>query len=74
VSCGVGYPFRQAVDAFAAHGLRATWVTSADEADVAMRPSQARTPLDITRLREDTGFAPRYDLAAGVDAYLRFAI
>ena len=73
VSCGVGYPFRQAVEAFTAHGLRATWVTSADEADVAMRPSQARTPLDITRLREDTGFAPRYDLAAGIDAYLQFA-
>jgi nucleoside-diphosphate-sugar epimerase len=74
VSCGVGYPFRQAVEAFAAHGLRATWVTSADEADIAMRPSQARTPLDITRLREDTGFAPRYDLAAGIYAYLQFAI
>jgi nucleoside-diphosphate-sugar epimerase len=74
VSCGVGHPFRQAVEAFAAHGLRAAWVSSAEEADVAMRPSQARTPLDITRLREDTGFAPRYDLAAGVDAYLRFAI
>jgi nucleoside-diphosphate-sugar epimerase len=74
VSCGVGHPFRQAVDAFTAHGLRAKWVTSADEADVAMRPSQARTPLDITRLWEDTGFAPRYDLAAGIDAYLQFAI
>ena len=74
VSCGVGHPFRQAVEAFVAHGLRAAWVASADEADVAMRPSQARTPLDITRLREDTGFAPRYDLAAGVDAYLQFAI
>jgi nucleoside-diphosphate-sugar epimerase len=74
VSCGVGYPFRQAVEALTAHGLRATWVTSADDADVAMRPSQARTPLDITRLREDTGFAPRYDLAAGIDAYLQFAI
>jgi len=74
VSCGVGHPFRQAVEAFAAHGLQATWVASAEEADVAMRPSQARTPLDITRLREDTGFAPRYDLAAGIDAYLQFAI
>jgi nucleoside-diphosphate-sugar epimerase len=74
VSCGAGHPFRQAVEAFAAHGLRATWVTSADEADVAMRPSQGRTPLDITRLREDTGFAPRYDLAAGIDAYLRSVI
>ena len=73
VSCGAGHPFRQAVEAFSAHGLRATWVTSADEADVAMRPSQARTPLDITRLREDTGFVPRYDLAAGIDAYLQFA-
>jgi nucleoside-diphosphate-sugar epimerase len=74
VSCGVGYPFRQAVEAFVAYGLRATWVTLADEADVAMRPSQARTPLDITRLREDTGFAPRYDLAAGIEAYLQSAI
>ena len=74
VSCGVGYPLRQAVEAFVAHGLQAAWVSSADEADVAMRPSQARTPLDIARLREDTGFVPRYDLAAGIDAYLQFAI
>jgi len=74
VSCGVGYPLRQAVAAFVAHGLQAAWVSSADEADVAMRPSQARTPLDTARLREDTGFVPRYDLAAGIDAYLQFAI
>jgi nucleoside-diphosphate-sugar epimerase len=74
VSCGVGYLFHQAVEAFVAHGLQAEWVTSAEEADVAMHPSQARRPLDVTRLREDTGFAPRYDLAAGIDAYLRFAI
>jgi UDP-glucuronate 4-epimerase len=73
VSCGVGHPFRQAVEAFVEYGLRAAWVTSAEEADIAMRPSQARTPLDITRLRRDTGFVPRYDLAAGIDAYLQFA-
>jgi nucleoside-diphosphate-sugar epimerase len=72
VSCGVGYPFREVVAAFEAHGLQIAWVASADEANVAMRPAQARTPLDITRLHEDTGFHPRHDLAAGIGAYVRF--
>jgi nucleoside-diphosphate-sugar epimerase len=40
------------------------------QADVRMVPSQERTPLDISRLREDTGYKPRYDLSTGLAAWL----
>lgn len=31
-----------------------------------------RAPMDITRLRTDTGFVPRFDLDAAMDDFLRF--
>ncbi len=70
VSCGHRYTFREVVAAFAAHGLQATWVGGDQDADVAMRHSHERLPLDTRRLRRDTGFAPRYDLADGIAAWL----
>ena len=59
VSCGHRYAFREVVAAFAAHGLQATWIGGEEHADVAMRPSHERLPLDTRRLRRDTGFTPR---------------
>ena len=70
VSCGHRYTFREVVAAFAAHGLQATWVGGEQHADVAMRPSHERLPLDTRRLRRDAGFAPQYDLAGGIAAWL----
>jgi nucleoside-diphosphate-sugar epimerase len=70
VSCGHRYTFREVVAAFAAHGLQATWVRGEERADVAMRQSHERLPLDTQRLRRDTGFTPRYDLAGGIAAWL----
>ena len=70
VSCGHRYTFRQVVAAFAAHGLQATWVSGEEHADVAMHPGHERLPLDIRRLRRDTGFTPRYDLTDGIAAWL----
>ncbi len=70
VSCGHRYTFREVVAAFAAHGLQATWVRGEDHADVAMRHSHERRPLATRRLRRDTGFLPRYDLAGGIAAWL----
>lgn len=70
LSCGVGVPFRTVVDAFIGAGLRAEWVASADEADIAMRPQQARAALNIERLRTDAAFEPAYPLAAGIAAWL----
>lgn len=65
---GEALAFGAAVAEFARYGLQATWVQA--EADVTMAAEQARAPLDITRLREDAGYAPRYDLAAGVREWL----
>ena len=70
LSCGVAVPFRAVVDAFAAAGLHAEWVADADEADIAMRPPQTRAALAIDRLRDDTGFAPGFALAAGIAAWV----
>lgn len=70
VSCGVAVPWRAVVDAFVAHGLGVEWVEETATADIAMQPAQARAPLAIDRLRNDTGFSPQYPLAAGVAAYI----
>jgi UDP-glucose 4-epimerase len=68
--CGRSCTFAEVIAAFAAHGLSATWVSDPMQADVRMVPSQERTPLDISRLREETGYRPRYDLSAGLAAWL----
>jgi len=70
VSCGQAVNFRQVVNAFVMRGLRVEWVQDPDAADIAMRPSQARAPLVISRLQNDTGFVPRYDLATGLADYV----
>ena len=70
VSCGQAATFRQIVEAFVARGLRVEWVSDPAEAEIAMRPEQARAPLDISRLQRDAGFVPRYDWAAGSADYL----
>jgi UDP-glucose 4-epimerase len=68
--CGRSTTFADVVAAFAAHGLSATWVGEQERADVRMVPSQERMPLDISRLREDTGYRPQFDLASGLAAWL----
>lgn len=66
ISCGQTRTFRDLVAAFAAHGLQAEWVDDPAAADISMTPDRVRAPMDITRLRADTGFAPRFTLEAGV--------
>ncbi len=70
VSCGVAISFAEVVETFAAHGLRYEWVDDPSQADVAMRPQQERTALNISRLQRETGFYPRYSLELGVQAWL----
>jgi len=70
LSCGVAVPFRTVVEAFIGAGLHAEWVANADEADVAMRPQQARAALNIERLRTDAVYEPAFPLAAGIAAWL----
>jgi nucleoside-diphosphate-sugar epimerase len=70
VSCGRRCTFAEVVSAFAAYGLQASFIDDPKAADVAMAPAQERRPLDTTRLQKDTGFVPRYGLAAGIAAWL----
>lgn len=70
VSCGVAVPWRAVVEAFVAQGLSASWVDDSANADIAMRPEQARLPMDIARLTQDTDFAPHYSIKTGVVNYL----
>ena len=37
-----------------------------------LRPEATRGPMDTTRLREDLGFEPAYDLVAGIREYLNW--
>lgn len=71
LSTGVPVTFRAAVDTFAARGLRATWVDEPADADIAMRPEQARAPLATARLEQDAGFRPTLTLPAALDLWLR---
>ncbi|MBX2998495.1 MAG: NAD-dependent epimerase/dehydratase family protein, partial [Caldilineaceae bacterium] len=70
LSSGIATTFAELVDHFTVHGLQAQWVDDPAVADIAMRPSQRRVPLDMRRLREEIGFAPSIDLAAGIDSIL----
>lgn len=70
VSCGVGVSWQAVVEAFVRHGLITTWTTDETIADITMRPHQARSPMDITRLQQDTPFRPRYGIVAGVADYI----
>ena len=72
VSCGYGLSFQQVVDAYVKHGLNATWVDDARDADVYMLPEDERVPLDIGRLRDAShGDVPSTELASGIEQILR---
>ena len=69
LSCGQAAPFSAVVQAFVDAGLLAAWIDDPDQADIAMRPQQARAPLDITRIQADTTFQPGFPIHAGVAAW-----
>ncbi|MBP8293282.1 MAG: NAD(P)-dependent oxidoreductase [Caldilineaceae bacterium] len=69
LSCGQAVPFSAVVKAFVDAGLRAAWINDPSQADIAMRPQQARAPLAIARIQADTAFQPRFPIQAGVAAW-----
>jgi nucleoside-diphosphate-sugar epimerase len=71
VSSGMALLFREVVETFARHGLVATWVEDASTAEIAMSVAHERLPMDISRIKQDAGFVPRYDLQAGVAASIK---
>ena len=54
----IGYSWRQ--------------VASSEGADLALAPEKARAGMDLSRLRKDTGWHPRFDLRTGVAAYFNW--
>jgi nucleoside-diphosphate-sugar epimerase len=68
-------PLAVALDALAAAAPGFAWTPVADpgEADLVQVPEQARAGLDLTGVQTAIGWAPRYDLAAGVVATWRWA-
>lgn len=51
-------------------GFTYRFVDTKDEANVIAAIPYARGPLDISRLREDTGFMPEFMIDAGLDDYV----
>jgi nucleoside-diphosphate-sugar epimerase len=66
VSSGVSVTARSMIDLFVEHGIRIQWTANESEADIVLSPHEDRKPLVIDRLREDTGFTPRFDIRAGL--------
>jgi nucleoside-diphosphate-sugar epimerase len=56
VGCGGPLSFGQIVEAFVRRGLQAEWVEDWQQAEIFMKPEQARAVLDIQKLRKGTGF------------------
>ncbi len=53
-------------------GFRWRQVASSEGADLALAPEKARAGMDLSRLRKDTGWHPRFDLRTGVAAYFNW--
>lgn len=72
VSAGTAHSLRAIAAAVAGLLPGAEWIPAATpaEADLVVRPPSERGPMDLSRLRADLGFAPRYTLEGGLAAYL----
>ncbi len=72
VSYGVAYTLQQVLDDFTTvePKFRYEIVGPNGEADVAYGRDVQRGPLDITRMREDIGFQPKFDLTTGIADYM----
>ena len=72
VCAGTAHTLRETCETLHAIEPRFSWTTTddANAADLAVRPPSERGIMDIARLRQDIGFAPRYDLKTGLRSYL----
>jgi nucleoside-diphosphate-sugar epimerase len=67
VSSGISVSARRIIRHFVERGLRMNPAEQVETADLVLDPGENRPSLDITRLRQDTGFAPRFDMMRGLD-------
>lgn len=66
IGSGTTVAFDEVVAPFIQNGLRVEWVSRPEEAEIAMTGASARAALDMTRLKEDTGYSPRFSYEKGV--------
>lgn len=74
ISYGQAYTLRQVLDVFqnVEPTFRYEVVEEGEAADIAYDESRQRGSMDITRLRQDIGYEPRYDLESGICAYMNW--
>ncbi|UCH25201.1 MAG: SDR family NAD(P)-dependent oxidoreductase [Trueperaceae bacterium] len=71
VAADGAFPLSDALHALADARPAFSWTEAeAGDAELVQVPANARAGLDISRLKEDTGWRPRFDLSAGATAYL----
>jgi UDP-glucose 4-epimerase len=64
VGSGSGVSAREIIAIFIEAGLEVRWTDASP--DIFLDPRDSRKPLAIERLQHDTGFAPRFDIRAGI--------
>ena len=71
LAAGVDYSLEELAQAVAEvrPGFRYKFVDKPEDAEIRIVPDFGRGRLDLARLRDDTGFAPAFDLIAGVRKY-----
>lgn len=72
VSAGTAHSLRTIAHALSEVMPTLAWLPAAtpDQADLTVLPPSERGPLDLSRLEQDLGFRPRYDLVLGIDHYV----
>ena len=72
ISYGVAYTLQEVLDEFqkVEPTFRYEVVGEGEDADVSYSVDNQRGPMDIARLRGDTGYQPRFDLEAGLANYM----
>lgn len=72
LSYGKLYTLEDVLEVFEAlePSFRYEVIAQQEPAHVAYDETEQRGPMDVTRLREDIGYEPRYDLESGIRAYM----
>jgi len=72
LAVGRDFTLKEALAAIAATipGTQIEWVADPDAANIPLSITNRRPALGIDRAERDLGFAPRYDIQTGIDAYV----
>ncbi len=75
VSAGVAYSLADVLETFRELDptFSYSYAAPGEDADVEITPEGERGALDISRVRTEFGFSPKYDLRRGIKSYLEWA-